>query len=231
MEVELPVCNQPPFLLGACRTPHPPPSSSPTSQSKPSQVQTLAVEIIYFGERRHLRYHFLSCGVIQNDSCSIQTAFEMGADALGGGEAKSSLWRGLGLGCHFCIQLSGKTQPSHTNPPRGSKHLRLLPIDRLSGPPLSHAIFVAVHSTVHVCRAIETRNRMQDCQPCSFNVACSPACLFSKDAVQFPNEALIRRSVFFCISILQRLTDLPSSELPSNLSIGTPPRLTTLPFR
>jgi hypothetical protein len=50
----------------------------------------LAVEIIYFGKRRHLRYQSL-CGVIQNDSCSIQTAFEMDTEDAWRRRGKSSL--------------------------------------------------------------------------------------------------------------------------------------------
>jgi hypothetical protein len=50
----------------------------------------LAGEIIYFGKRRHLRYQSL-CGVIQNDSCSIQTAFEMDTEDAWRRRGKSSL--------------------------------------------------------------------------------------------------------------------------------------------
>lgn len=94
-------------------------------------------------------------------------------------------------------QLSGKTRPSHTNPPRGSKHLRLLPIDQV--PWSGHAICVAVQNTVHVSRIIETRNRMQDCQPSSFTVACSAADQFFPRTPINPeelNRAAIRRSAF-----------------------------------
>jgi hypothetical protein len=50
-------------------------------------------------------------------------------------------------------QLSGKTQPSLTNPRRGSKHLRLLPIDRVLGPVMRSSW---LYSTVHVCFTKET---------------------------------------------------------------------------
>jgi hypothetical protein len=109
------------------------PSETPSHSISPNS-NVLTIPSPNLASRAHLFWCPTGspCGVIQNDSCSIQTAFAMETD-------RTDAWRRRGKKVALegsraiCIhsQLSGKTQQSQTNlrSTRESKHLRLLPID------------------------------------------------------------------------------------------------------